>query len=90
MLKDLEIYRPIRDKYMFEHPTCEVPGCSRRSVDLHHTAGRIGYADQWARDNEIKILWDVRYFKAVCREHHNKVDTDPNWAKEIGIKIVIK
>jgi len=73
---------------MIEHPTCEVKGCFKPSNDLHHKAGRIGYADKYARDNGIKLLWDVRFFMAICRIHHNKCDVDPVWAKES--KCVIK
>jgi hypothetical protein len=84
MEADYVIYRPIRDGYMKEHPICEVEGCCRPSNDLHHKAGRVGYADDWARENGIKLLWDVRYFMAICRLDHTKCDEDPNWARDNG------
>ena len=38
--EDYKIYRPRRDKYMKEHPNCEVDGCNKPSQDLHHKNGR--------------------------------------------------
>lgn len=55
--------------------------------DIHHKMGRIGYADQWARDLDISLLIDVRYFLAVSREGHNKIEKFPNWAKERGYSL---
>lgn len=82
---DLATYRPIRDSYLSEHTQCEVRGCVRNSTNLHHKAGRQGYADQWARDSGIKLLWDVRYFMACCEKCHPKrIHEDPEWARVQG------
>lgn len=82
MEEDYKIYRPLMDEYMSEHKTCEVFGCCRPSNDLHHKKGRTGYADDWARSEGVKLLWDVRWFMAVCRICHNRFDEDPNWARK--------
>lgn len=86
MKGDLAIYRPIRDKYMKEHPTCEC-GCGKPSQDLHHKAGRVGYYDEDARLRGLKLLWDKRFFMAVTRKCHRKIEDDPAWAMEQGFKI---
>jgi hypothetical protein len=84
MQADYIIYRPIRDRYMDEHPVCEVKGCCKPSVDLHHKARRTGYADEESINKGFKLLWDTRYFMAICRSHHTKCDEDPVWAEENG------
>ena len=62
-----------------EHVTCwacEMTVCvpARRSEDVHHTRGRAG-----------KLLRDRRYWVALCREHHDRVQREPNWARALGL-----
>ena len=71
--EDYKIYRPRRDKYMREHPNCEVKECNKPSQDLHHVNGRTN-----------DRLYDVKYFMAICRKHHTKIDEDTVWAREEG------
>lgn len=83
-------YRPIRDQYLIEHPICEVKGCVYRSNHIHHKMGREhnAYADDWARDNDIPLLIDVRFFMAVNECHHPKaIHENPEWARENGYLI---
>lgn len=54
---------------------------------IHHKRGRTGYADQWARDLDISLLIDVRYFLAVSAEGHKKIEDNPDWAKERGYSL---
>jgi len=65
--------------------TC--PRCGKEvdsTFDIHHKAGRIGYADQWARDLDIPLLLDVRFFLPVDRECHNWIELHPIVAKKRG------
>lgn len=64
----LKVYRPLRDKYMREHPECEI--CNNPSQDLHHKAGRG------------KFLSDVTTFMAVCRRCHNYIHENPKKSRE--------
>lgn len=64
-------YKELRFGYLNAHPVCEVDGCNRTDVDLHHKKGRIG-------DNLFK------HFMSVCREHHIYIETHPSWAYEQG------
>ncbi len=74
--EDYKIYRPRRDKYMKEHPNCEVKECNKPSQDLHHMNGRTN-----------ERLYDTNHFMAICRRCHTKIDEDPIWARENGYLI---
>jgi len=50
--------------------------------DVHHRMGRVGYADEWARRNEIPLLIDERYWLPVSRIAHDKIEKEPRWAWE--------
>lgn len=71
-LKKLSEYRPLRDKYMSEHPNCEYVGCSSESQDLHHCKPRDLH------------LCDVSIFLAVCRLHHNWIHANPKESRKLG------
>lgn len=78
-LSELKIYREVRDKYLQEHPYCEVEGCGNKTTNLHHKAGRVG-----------NLLYDVRYFMACCSDCHPKrIHENPKWAREKGYIITI-
>lgn len=82
-LNELATYRPVRDEYMKEHQYCEVHDCNKRSTNLHHKKGRIGFADSWAKINNIKLLWDIRYFMACCETcHPQRIHENPDWARK--------
>ena len=72
MIKKLAEYRPLRDKYMKEHPNCEVVGCNSLSQDLHHSARRG------------KNLCNVDTFIAVCRGCHIYIEDNPIESKKLG------
>lgn len=68
-LKDeLKSYRIVRDRYMYEHPNCEI--CMNPSQDLHHKKGRG------------KHLSDIKYFMAVCRICHIFIHENPKKSRE--------
>lgn len=67
----LSVYRKKRDRFMEANPKCAV--CGGESTDLHHMKGRVG-----------KNLTDTSNFLAVCRPCHNKIEENPEWAKQNG------
>lgn len=73
-LSRLAKYRPIRDKFLKDHPVCQYPGCRSRKVELHHASGRIG-----------DLLFDVRHFRSLCSAHHRECELSPEKAKELGL-----
>jgi hypothetical protein len=64
-----KLYLKNKKEYLTEHIRCEVKGCNQVSVDIHHKKGRIS-----------KLLYDKRYFMAVCRNHHTEIEGNPDWA----------
>jgi hypothetical protein len=67
-------YRKEREIFLLEHPQCQLPGCNAKSRDVHHTRGRIGV-----------LLMLKRFWKAVCRQHHDWIQLHPTEAREIGM-----
>lgn len=68
---DLKEYRKLRKAFLIAHPKCQVKGCQKVSMEVHHKEGRIG-----------EKLNDVMTFLAVCDEHHRLIEENPQWAKE--------
>lgn len=52
--------------------------------DVHHMQGRTGYADEWARENEVPLLLDERFWLPVSRDAHKKITDDTAWAWQQG------
>lgn len=75
--KELAEYRKLRDKYMKEHPYCEVGSgvCTSKATDLHHKKPRAYH------------LLDVSVYMAVCRSCHMAIERDDAWAREHGYKL---
>ncbi|KPE51003.1 hypothetical protein [Chryseobacterium indologenes] len=68
-----------------ENKICPVTG--QETTDVHHKMGRIGFADQWARINNVPLLLDSRFWLAVSREGHRQIEENPTWAKEMGYSL---
>ena len=58
------------------------------ATEIHHSAGRRGYIDQYAYDNKISAFLDERYWLAVSNDGHIKIEADTIWAKDMGFSIV--
>jgi hypothetical protein len=54
------------------------------TTEIHHVRKRRGFADEWARLNNIPLLLDQRYWLAVSRIGHQKIEENPTWAYEKG------
>lgn len=67
----------IRGKKCAVHP--ELP-----AEDIHHMVGRVGYADEWARENDVPLLIDERFWLPVSRIAHQRITDNPKWANENG------
>lgn len=69
-------YRRIRVKFLEDHPKCAVyPELD--STEIHHMKGRIG-----------KLLTDTRFFLAVSRQGHERIEMNPEWAIENGYSLL--
>lgn len=52
------------------------PVTKGRTTEVHHMKGRIG-----------KLLLDKRYWLAVSRKGHQRIELNPEWAKEQGFSL---
>jgi hypothetical protein len=68
-----KVYLKVRKEFI-KGKTCEFPDCKKLATDIHHSRGRRG-----------DMLTDTRYFKALCRGHHLRVEAKPNEAKQLGL-----
>lgn len=73
-LEKLKEYRILRDKFLKENNKCMYPGCESMDITLHHGSGRCG-----------DLLTDVRFFKSLCWEHHQEIETNPELAKSLNL-----
>jgi hypothetical protein len=66
-------YGKERKEFLKENPVCEYPECNKESTDVHHSRGRGAY------------FLDVKTWKALCREHHQRIEIRVNEAKQLGL-----
>ncbi|KGE14587.1 hypothetical protein DI53_1616 [Sphingobacterium deserti] len=72
------LYLKKRRIFMEQNNTCKarLSGCTYWSTDVHHPQGRMG-----------GLLTDESKFIALCRNCHNFIEENPNFAKENGFSI---
>lgn len=86
-------YSILRKKFLEqpENKYCPVMkqlnGSNVLSTEIHHKMGRVGYADDFSRLNDIPLYIDERYFLAVSRKGHVIIEQSPIWAKENGYSL---
>jgi len=68
-------YLILRKAYLRANPFCAVYP-KQQATQIHHKKGRIG-----------KLLTDIKYFLPVSDEGHQKIEMNPNWAKEMGYSL---
>ena len=44
--------------------------------------GRKGFADQWAKDNNISLYLDERFWKPCCLAHNLELENNPELSKK--------
>ena len=67
----LRQYKKLRILFLAEFPLCEI--CGGIATTVHHKKGRMG-----------KLLIDTEFFLPACMPCHEKVELEPEWAKEKG------
>jgi len=58
------------------------------ATEVHHKQGKVGYADDWARENEIPLLIDVRFWLPVSWKGHRKITDESQWAFDMGFTLL--
>lgn len=80
-------YRVQRIEFLSKKENSICPVTGQKATQVHHMKGRKGYADEWARDNKIWLLNDVRFFLGVSADGHKEIEENPEWAKEMGYSL---
>jgi len=65
-----------------ENKNCFIEGCRREANTIEHRAGRKGYADKWARENDIPLIIDERFFAPCCIQHNQELENNPALSKK--------
>ena len=58
-----------------------------KATQVHHRKKRRGFADEEARDQGLRLLYDPRFFLAVSMDGHRKIEENPEWALEMGYSL---
>lgn len=82
--KEDDVYEELRLGFLKENTVCVIHGtyCTKKATTIEHSAGRIGYYDQWARDNNIPLYIDVRFFKASCSNCNQELENNPELSRQ--------
>lgn len=82
MQEAISKYSPKKQKWI-AGKICEVYP-EQKAVQVHHRLGRVGYADQWAVDNNMPLLLDERFWMAVSQEGHDFIELNRKLSGEKG------
>lgn len=77
------IYEKVRIEVLSEAKfKCFIDGCKNVANTCEHRMGRKGYADEWARENNIPLLIDKRYLAPCCNFHNLELENNPDLSKQ--------
>lgn len=74
--KELQQYAKLRQKFL-NGRWCAYHGKPCIPTEVHHAAGRVG-----VNEKGVPRLLDVENFIALCREAHEYIEKNPQWAKD--------
>lgn len=79
----IPVYQKVRIEVLTEaNFVCFIDGCTNVANTIEHTMGRVGYADEWARQNNITLYIDKRFLKACCLHHNGELETNSELSKQ--------
>lgn len=61
---------------------CFIDECNKRADTVEHTRGRVGYADDWARENNITLYLDERFWKPCCLDHNLELERNSDLSEK--------
>lgn len=68
-----------------ENFRCFIEDCNNRADTVEHTMGRKGYADEWARENNISLYLDERFWKPCCNFHNLELERDSELSEKYQV-----
>lgn len=79
-----KLYTEQRKVYLSlpENKKCFVEGCTKKADTIEHTKGRQGFADDHAREENIPLLLDERFWKPCCLQHNLEFESNPELSKK--------
>jgi len=78
-----KVYEVVRIEVLSEAKfVCFIDGCKNVANTIEHLMGRKGFADEWAKENNIPLLVDKRYLRACCFVHNGELETNPELSKQ--------
>lgn len=81
--KLIPVYEKVRIEVLTEAKfKCFIEGCANVANTIEHQMGRRGYADDWARENNITLYVDKRFLKACCLHHNGELENNPELSKK--------
>lgn len=76
-------YEKIRIEVLSEAKfKCFIDGCKNVATTIEHLMKRKGFADEWAKENNIPLLIDKRYLRACCMFHNGELERNPELSKQ--------
>ncbi len=81
----MQLYNQDREAFIRGKPCAKFP--DEPATQVHHMMGKIGYADQWARENGIHLWLDKRFWLPVSQRGHDWIENHPEQAKEEGLSL---
>lgn len=85
-LEDFE-YKVLREEFLSRPENKICPVTKWPTNEIHHKRKRRGFADEWARLNNVSLYLDTRFWLAVSREGHQWIEDNPAEAYELGYSI---
>jgi hypothetical protein len=78
------IYTSNRIKFLMkpENKICFIDECRNPATTIEHSAGRTGFYDDWARENNISLYLDQRFWKPCCHAHNLELENNPELSKK--------
>ena len=73
------VYKAKRLKFLKENPLCAIKGtnCTCKATTIEHTKGRRGFADDYARQNNISLYLDERFWLPACAPCNLELENNP-------------
>ena len=65
-----------------ENKVCFIDECKNPATTIEHSAGRIGFYDDWARNNNISLYLDQRFWKPCCNPHNLELENNSQLSKK--------